>query len=221
MSLRVFQASMPTAHHKFGLPPIDFVWGEDLLRFDQTWYDQVEETTRHERHLLTKTRKELEPAALDGRVLLAVHFKMDKCGGSDMMNVAGGIVLWDLERDPRGVMWYELGTFFVEPYWRFEQTHLAIGDTLYQTLLDLHRDKNILGTTTNVSAIKTGMRHGMQMVNFSSLPITIHRATCICPIEKTGTDNNMHCPLKDAQCRARVTTETWERLGRPARITYP
>lgn len=208
-------------HPGMNLPDIHFIWGEDLLFFDQTWYDQVKQTTRREKHLLMKTRAELEPAARDGRVLLAVTFRMDKCGGPDWMNVAGCIVLWDLERDPRGMMWYELGTFFVEPFWRFSQTGLPIGDWLYQHLLDLHRDKNIIGTTTNPSAIATGMRHGMQMVSFSDLPITIHRATCCCPVEKTGTENNMRCPLKDAQCRVRVTTQTWERMGRPTRLSYP
>lgn len=221
MVTEMFKGPPSKTYPGLNLPDINFIWGEDLLYVDQTWYNQVEESTSRERHLLTKSRAELEPAARDGRVLLAVTFKMDKCGGSDWMNIAGCIVLWDLERDPRGVMWYELGTFFVEPHWRFGYTALPIGDALYQTLLDLHPDKNIIGTTTNPSAIHTGMRHGMQMVSFQDLPISIHRSTCICPVEKTGTLDNMRCPLKDAQCRVRVTMQTWERLGRPPIISYP
>jgi len=187
---------------------IRYLSGEALLAFDETWYDQVETITTKEPFLLTKTRTELEPAAKDGRVLIAIDT-------DDAHNVVGCIVLWDLEVSELGVSWYELGTFFVHPTYRFGHTHLPIGDQLYARLLDEHVDKNILGTTGNKKAIHTGERHGMKMIRFGQLPESVRRASCICPIEKTGATNNVHCRAKDITCRVRVSTPTWERMGRP------
>lgn len=205
---------------------IEYRWGTDITRLhvhpgDSVWYEQIEKVTREEPHLLPKTREELQPAAEDGRIILATYDKMDKCGGPDELIVAGCIVLWELERDHHGDLWYELGTFFVRPSFRFSRTGMSIGDTLYGLLLHLHSNKNILATTTNEHAIHTGMRHGMQMVSFHSLPELIHHATCICPMEKTGACDNANCLLKDRVCRVRVPFPTWVRMGCPKRLSYP
>ena len=117
-------------------------------------------------------------------------------------------------------MWYELGTFLVIPTYRYGNTKLPIGDIMYHHLLATNPDKNILGTTTNPKAIHTGIRHGMVMIRFRDLPTAVHRATCICPIEKTGATDNFHCRIKDAACRVRVSTPTLERMGRPATLPF-
>lgn len=198
-------------------PGIDYLSGQRLLDFGDVWYTHVEAITRAEKHLLTKTQDDLEPAALDGRVLLAI----DTEAGD---RVIGCIVLWHLGTDDRGEDWYELGTFVVIPEYRYgavgPKSHKPIADTLYRLLLCEHRDKNILGTTTNPKAIHTGMRHGMQMISFQSLPLLTHNQTCICPSEKTGVRNNMRCLLKDRSCRVRVSYPTWIRMGQPYRIPY-
>lgn len=188
---------------------IVYLSGNELLHFPDRWYQEVEAITREEPQLLTKTRKELEPAAQQGHVLIAVDVLADH-------RVVGGIVLWDLDVDEHNQMWYELGTFFVHPSYRFHHTHIPIGDTLYARLLNENQGKNILGTTANIHAIHTGARHGMQMIQFSDLPERIRHATCICPSSKTGAINNVHCLLRDEICRVRVSHDTWVRLGSPA-----
>lgn len=195
-------------------PHIIYLSGPPLLAFDDSWYDQVEAITRAEPQLLTKTRLELEPAARAGHVLIAVDVTQNS-------RVVGGIVLWDLDRDQTGAMWYELGTFFVHPEYRYSHTHLPIGDTLYARLLAENRGKNILGTTGNIHAIHTGARHGMQMIRFGDLPEEVRRASCICPASKTGVADNAHCRLRDLLCRVRVSSDTWVRMGQPALIPIP
>ncbi|NQV89444.1 MAG: hypothetical protein HQ488_03935 [Parcubacteria group bacterium] len=198
-------------------PGIKYVSGDALLALGEDWYKQIEQITKAEPHLLTKTRLDLEPAAIDGRVTLAID-----TGESD--RVVGCIVLWELERDQNGHMWYELGTFVVVPDHRYGARGpkaMPIADALYRRVLHAHRTKNILGTTTNIHAIHTGQRHGMQMVSFHALPSEVHLATCICPISKTGTSNNAMCRIKDANCRVRVPHATWTRMGSPTRLPYP
>lgn len=189
-------------------PSIVYLSGNELSHVPDRWYQEVEAITREEPQLLTKTREVLEPAAQQGHVLIAV----DVLAG---LRVVGGIVLWDLDVDDQNQTWYELGTFFVHPSYRFHHTHIPIGDTLYARLLNENQGKNILGTTANIHAIHTGARHGMQMIQFRDLPERIRRATCICPTSKTGAINNVHCVLRDETCRVRVSHDTWIRLGSP------
>jgi hypothetical protein len=189
---------------------IHYLNGNQLLTHDDRWYAQIEATTEAEAHLLKKTRVDLEPAVQDNRVIVAF---------SDI-EVVGCIVLWDLAPDETGEMWYELGTFLVVPTMRFNLSGLPIGDVLYRMLLEQHRGKNILGTTTNHKAIKTGRRHGMQMIAFSQLPEAVRAASCICPVNKTGVNDNRYCRIKDGLCRVRVSFNTWVRMGRPVRIPY-
>lgn len=195
-------------------PGIDYVHGEELDDFREEWYEAIEAMTRAEPHLLTKTREDLEPAVRERRIVVAV----DRTSGD---KVVGCIVLWPLCEDESGQMWYELGTFLVIPSYRYGRAGLPIGDVMYHHLLAQNQEKNILGTTTNVHAIHTGMRHGMQMISFRRLPPAIHHATCVCPLEKTGTRNNLRCNIKDLACRVRVSTPTWERMGSPERLPFP
>ncbi|MBI4256830.1 hypothetical protein HY626_02110 [Candidatus Uhrbacteria bacterium] len=194
-------------------PNIDYVHGTELEEFRDQWYDDIEALTRAEPHLLTKTREDLKPTVQERRIVIAV----DRAHGD---RVVGCIVLWPLCHDEKSQMWCELGTFMVIPAYRYGRTGLPIGDGLYHHLLQTNRDKNILGTTTNLKAIHTGMRHGMHMISFHQLPSSVHRATCICPIEKTGASDNLYCRIKNGRagfvgCHVRVSTPTWERMGRP------
>ncbi len=205
-------------------PEIVYVSGHDLCTLDESWYTQVEVITRAEAHLLTKTRDDLEPTVLDNRVIIALDrssppfSRGEKRGVSN--RVIGCIVLWELAEDSQGAMWYELGTFLVIPEYRFATSGLPIGDELYSRLLATHQDKNILGTTTNHKAIKTGRRHNMQMIRFGQLPDAVRIASCICPADKTGVDGPVHCRIKDQLCKVRVTRETWIRMGQPERLAY-
>jgi hypothetical protein len=196
-------------------PGIQYLSGNTLLAFHQGWYREIETITRAEKHLLTKTRSDLEPAAQDGRVIIAIDT-------TENNRVVGCIVLWELDRDGQDRMWYELGTFVVVPDHRYKARGpkaMPIGDVLYRTLLHTHRRKNILGTTTNLKAIHTGLRHGMQMIDFHHLPLQVHRSTCICPIEKTGVSDNSYCQIKNQSCRVRVSFHTWIRMRYPKRLT--
>jgi hypothetical protein len=197
-------------------PGIVYLSGDALLGFSERWYDEIEAITRAEKHLLTKTRKQLEPAANAGRVTIAIDT-------SDDYRVVGCIVLWELCEDEGGVMWYELGTYVVSEEYRFRARGphaMPIGDALYHNLLYTHRKKNILGTTTNTRSIHIGMRHGMQMLSFAYLPEAVRRASCICPVDKTGVTDNWSCHILDTQCRVRVTRPTWVRIGMPHRLPY-
>lgn len=197
----------------FRTPGIDYVSGYDLKRFGSSWIAQVVEATRNEQHLLSKTSAELRTVANEHHIIIAVDTRRKHM-------VVGCIALWNLGQDTQGRNQFELGTLWVHTEYRFHGTrHMPIADALYRRILGDNQDKDILATTTNLSAIHLGMRHGMQMISFWSLPKETHIATCVCPPEKTGTHNNMKCPLKDKTCRVRVPFPTWERMGKPQRST--
>lgn len=192
-------------------PGIIYLSGSDLLVHNERWYEEVEAITHREVHLLTKTRTELEPAARQGLVTIAIDTAQDN-------RLVGCIVLWELERDHEGVMWYELGTFLVVPDHRFKARGpraLPIGDVLTRHLLDEHANKRIMCTTTNPAAAHTFVRDEMRVVSFHALPTTIHRATCICPIKKTGVADNRLCRIKNGPCYAFISHNTWEVMGTP------
>ena len=192
-------------------PGIVYLSGKDLLIHDDRWYAEVEVATQGSEHLLNKTRKELEPAARQGLVTIA----FDTTQGDRLV---GCIVLWELAPDHAGRMWYELGTFLVVPDHRFKARGpkaMPIADELTVRLLDEHADRMIMCTTTNPGAGHTFIRDGMRAVSFHALPAAIHRETCICPIAKTGTVNNLFCRIKNGPCHAFVSHNTWERMGCP------
>lgn len=195
-------------------PGIVYLSGADLLAHDERWYAEVEAVTRGEIHLLTKTQEELEPAARQGLVTIAIDTTQDN-------RLVGCIVLWELERDHEGAMWYELGTFLVVPDHRFKargSRALPIGDVLTRHLLDEHANKRIMCTTTNPAAAHTFVRDGMRMVSFHALPMTVHHATCICPSSKTDTTDNRLCGIKNGPCYAFVSHNTWEAMDCPATL---
>lgn len=206
----------------FRTPGIQYISGPALKRF-AWWIPQIVDATQNEQHLLAKTSLELKVAADKGHIIIAVDTRRNHI-------VVGCIALWDLTENHRNWIsslggnvrdgWYELGTLWVKPEYRFHgDRHMPIADALYRRNLADNQSKNILATTTNLAAIHLGMRHGMQMIPFSTLPQNIHKATCVCPPEKTGVTDNMQCPLKDKMCRVRVPFPTWQRMGKPQRST--
>ena len=203
----------------FRTPGIQYLSGEQLKRF-AWWIPQVVDATQNEEHLLTKTSLELRTVAEQHHIIIAVDTRLNYL-------VVGCIALWHLGRDEQNRDWFELGTLWVHPDYRYHGSrHMPIADALYRRILSENQSKNILATTTNLSAIHLGMRHGMQMIPYASLPKKTHKATCVCPFEKTGTHNNMKCPLKDQSCRVRIPFPTWQRIGKPertidSRITKP
>lgn len=197
-------------------PGIIYLTGNALLAFDERWYDEIEIITKAEPHLLTKTREQLEPAVQAGLVTIAIDTTAND-------RVVGCIVLWELCQDKQGRTWYELGTYVVDEEYRYKAKGphaMPIGYALYHSLLYTHRDKNILGTTTNKRSIHIGRHHGMQMISFTQLPPEVQRASCICPPTKTKATDNAHCQILDKSCRVRVTRPTWIRMGMPTRIPY-
>lgn len=206
----------------FRTPGIQYISGAALKRF-AWWIPQVVDATQNEQHLLTKTSAELRSVAEDGHIIIAVDTKRNHV-------VVGCIALWDLTENHKQRItslttnplahWRELGTLWVKPEYRFHgDRHMPLADALYRRILALNQSENILATTTNLAAVHLGMRHGMQMIPFHTLPKNIHEATCVCPMEKTGVTNNMHCPLKDKTCFVRVPFPTWRRMGKPQRST--
>lgn len=224
-------------------PGIVYLSGSDLLAHDERWYTEVETVTRGEVHLLTKTRTELEPAARQGLVTIAIDTTQDN-------RLVGCIVLWPLcdeehvsssagpslsidrlnlgeaelrplQVQPSSARWYELGTFLVVPDHRFKARGpraLPIGDVLTRHLLDEHADKRIMCTTTNPAAAHTFVRDEMRVVSFHALPMTVHLATCICPLKKTGVADNQFCRIKNGPCYAFISHNTWESMGCPATL---
>lgn len=194
----------------FRTPGIQYLSGYQLKQF-AWWIPQVVEATQNEPHLLTKTSAELRTVLNEHHIIVAVDTQHSN-------TIVGCIALWHLGQDKYDRDWFELGTLWVKKEYRFRGTrHMPIADALYRRILSDNQSKNILATTTNPSAIHLGMRHGMQMIPFWSLPKDTHRATCVCPFEKTGTIDNLRCPLKERACRVRVPFPTWQRIGKPLR----
>ncbi|MFH1405268.1 MAG: hypothetical protein ABIH21_04200 [Patescibacteria group bacterium] len=191
---------------------IRYLGGSDLCAVPG-WEQQVSAQTMIERDLLFKTPAQLLDAAQNHFVVIAVDHSADN-------KVVGCIIRWHLFNG-----WYELGTFYVVEEYRFRHNLSAedqprIGDILYGYILKNSEDKNILGTTTNLSAIKTGERNGMVLLNFDQLPDNVRCATCICPAEKTLSKAPTFCWIKDGVCRVRVSAHTWVRMGRPMPKLY-
>lgn len=197
----------------FKTPGIVYISGDPLLKMPW-WIPAIVNATKTEPHLLSKTSLELRSAAELHHVIIAADTTRN-------YQVVGCIVLWDLGYDLHHRQWYELGTLWVDPEYRFHgKRHLPIGDAMYRRILVENRDLNILATTTNPKAVHLGERNGMQMISYDSLDPAIRRSTCVCPEDKTGTYNNEMCKLKDTTCRVRVPYHTWIRMGKPMRRPY-
>ncbi len=201
---------------KIRTPGVRYLSKQELIDFGDSWMDDVLCQMKTERHLLPQERSGLEQSVVSGLATIAIDTTNNK--------FAGCLILWDLGNDEFGRPWFEIGSFLVMPDYRFRsgtKKAMPIGDALYRRVLNNNRDKNILGTTTNRSAVRTGQRHGMQMILFQQLPSTIEVATCICSSAKTLSDCPSECKIKDVVCRVRVSFPTWIRLGKPTRVNWP
>ncbi|MBI4437819.1 hypothetical protein HY631_02610 [Candidatus Uhrbacteria bacterium] len=212
----------PTPRHPsqsaFSITPnIIYHSNRALTHLPESWLDDLVRLIAQEPHLLPRTREVFESATRHGRLIVAVDAR-------EHNRAVGCVALWELARDGLDTPWYELGTFVVDPEYRYRaqgEKAMPMGDMLYRLMLERHRRLNILATATNPSEIKTGMRHEMKMLRFQMLPIKVHRASCVCPKDRTQVDNNMICPLRNKACRVRVTKETWARMGYPSTLSYP
>lgn len=199
-------------------PGIIYLSGKALLAFDERWYREVEAITRAEKHLLTKTRAELEPEARAGRVTIAVDTNNGYC-------VVGCVIAWGLCPDEQGVMWHELGTYIVRRDYRFKSgdpRSLPIGHALFHNLLYTHRHVPVLMTTTNPAVFHIGMRHGMIPMSFERLCAPVRRDCCaVCPTDKTQASNYLQCKLRDNACRMFLNRFAWKHLGHPRALPCP
>ena len=178
------------------------------------WAEDVAEISRHQPHLLPQKPEALRGANEAGRVVIAI----DAAANSQ---VVGCIVLWELDVTSHGASWFELGTVVVvDGYRHRDNPTLFIADALYAQMLGAFPGVNILATTTNESALKSGERAGLKHPGFRVLPPDVQAGTCICPHSKTGVDDPRLCPLRDQSCFMRVSEETWQRLGHPPHIPF-
>lgn len=187
----------------------------NFLRVASSCFEQtvahIAEVTRREPHLLEQDRQILREVAEAGRLIVAVdHDRSDR--------FVGCIMLWELKHPVLDQSWYELGTIYVEPEYRYPQTGCSVADLLYRKLLDSFKHLHILATTTNPNAMKAGRRANLQMINFCDLPGWVHQATCVCSATKRRTDRPGQCLLKDETCRVRLAKETWQRLDNKPKL---
>ncbi len=141
-------------------------------------------------------------------------------------SLAGGLALVIVEDDepiaftrlvPLVEGWYELGSTWV----RSDCRGRKLNHRMYEFFLPLHREKNILATTTNPASLAVGRDVGMVLIARKTLPPYVWRATCsFCPASKIGTIDVAACRLawQEDQCTAgpcwiRVTAETAQRFN--------
>lgn len=167
-------------------------------------FSYLSEITEREPHLLPQTAESLKKQFNNGLSVIAI---------SDGILI-GHTTLLLLTTDPEP--FYEVGTTWVHEDWRGK----GINTEMYVRLFALHRNKNILGTTTNPASMRVGVHLDMIAVPRRSLPYPVWNSSCICPPEKTGSDNPHSCShawtehqCGDVPCVFRVTKETAERYG--------
>lgn len=127
-----------------------------------------------------------------------------------------------------GMEWYEIRSAWVREDYRgpFNNTggkkkkgvHHHVGYRLYRDFLAGRKEK-IFETSATPAAWKVGARLGMVPFRLPCLPDVVWKKTCHCPIERTGvhpSNNVPECVLRDHDCIARVTKETWKKIGKPA-----
>jgi len=137
--------------------------------------------------------------------------------GLSLIIMADGLPIAHTRLIPLLNGWYELGSTWVHPQHR----HKGLSNVLYERFLGLHKDKNVLATTTNPIAMQTGRHLHFVTVRRAELPEQVWRASCSCSPEKTGCHNgNRSCHLAFGEvkqnghplCYFRVTPETAGRV---------
>ena len=171
---------------------ITVLHGEALKRRSSEWIEAiVAGTIQNPAGLLTKTRADIEEVVAQDRIFVAFH----EATGA----FVGSAVMWELLGD-----WSELGTIYVVPAWRFAVTGLPVTQYLHLLAVATFEDAGrFVIETSTVPAVVHGARtrHGMETPSFRDLPDDVHTATCCCPIDKTGTtDNVASCRRMDNPC---------------------
>lgn len=191
---------------------IQYLAGPEAYQI-QGWAEIISRITANEPHLLPQAPEVLHQAADAGLTLLAVDETADR-------RIIGFCALWPLGRDEVHREWYEFGTVWVHPDYRHHVSDLNVSDQLYRRTLE-RTDVCILATTTAKSAMKTGRRlKVLQRVGYDALPVEIRKATCVCPMAKTGSVDPANCQIRDTECVVRVTGHTYEGLGRPSLLPF-
>jgi GNAT superfamily N-acetyltransferase len=105
--------------------------------------------------------------------------------------IVAHVTLWPLQDN-----WYEYGTIWVHPDYRRH----GLAKKILTKLLNENQDKQILATTTNDIVKRLNVEVDLSLQPFETLPQAIHRLTCVCPIEKRGTDDYRLCARKNKEC---------------------
>lgn len=122
--------------------------------------------------------------------------------------------------------WYELGTVYVVPQWRYRTTGLPISQVLHHAALELADVRGWdVSETSTVPAILHGVaRNGVELASFDDLPEDVKLPTCCCPAEKTGAPaglkgealhawNATSCTARNTICRLMLSPRTAERVA--------
>ena len=171
-----------------------FAWTEPFEILSQKMLREV--------HLLPQKPEELFLQMTHNLSVLAVEDK-EIIGHATLLHIAPN--------------WYELGSTFVDSDHRGRHINFL----MYEMLLQKHKEKNILATTTNQISLHIGEKLGFKTVTRNSLPPDAFVGTCVCGSKKTGGNNpTVSCKLAwngddwngFAQwilpCHVRVTPET-------------
>jgi len=170
-------------------------------------YDTISLVTETEKHLLPVSSEDIRDSFLKGNAIIGMY------GGSVICYCR---IIPLLPKGSRQ-QFYELGTTWVD---RWMRGH-GINHLMYHTFLPMHKNKNILATTTNPVSRKVGEDLGLVTVTRKQLPTEAWQSSCTCPAEKTGCSlQNLHCKLAYGEpqcsknpCYFRITKETAERLN--------
>ena len=170
----------------------------------------IAEAFKKEPHLLPITEEDVRQSLEDGVAIVAL------IGGQAIAFTR----LIDLGNDT-----WELGSTWVHEAHR----NRKLNHRLYDAFLPLHRERNILATTTNPRSLCVGEDLGFVLIPRRTLPEPVWRSTCVCPAKKIGTHDSGACKRAWSEpqssgttCWLRVTRETAERMHlRPARVLPP
>ena len=198
-------------------PQLQYALGAEISRYlDDRWAQTIARITAREKHLLPQTREAIREAALKNHFLVVIDTvaTAKNC-------IVGFCGLWLLRDDEHNRVWYEFGSVWVHPDYRWKSSGIPVSDEMYHAMLDRHSSLNILATTTNRHAIQVGQRVGLHRVQYKRLPVVIQAATCCCPAEKRKTEENGECELRDTECLVRVPLTTYVRLGSPPIPPFP
>jgi GNAT superfamily N-acetyltransferase len=170
-------------------------------------FEKISSSFLTEKSLMAALAGHLAQSYTDGLAVLALDENENPVGYTRLQYLL-------THEHPLGA-WFELGSTWVAPTYRGR----GISKSMYELFLPLHREKNILATTTNLAALSVGEKMNFVKIPRKELPEPVWRASCICPIEKTGVHENTNCILAWSEkrgikepCWFRVTQETYNRL---------